>query len=49
MAILLHGSHLGLLFLLTFFVGPLPFLVESAVKEYQFDVGILLSFIMNMR
>ncbi|KGN48155.1 laccase-11 [Cucumis sativus] len=40
MAILLHGSHLGLLFLLTFFVGPLPFLVESAVKEYQFDIQV---------
>ncbi|XP_038883316.1 laccase-11 [Benincasa hispida] len=40
MAILKHGSHLGLLFLLTFFAGSLPFLAESAVKQYQFDIQV---------
>lgn len=40
MAILKHGSHLGLLFLLTFFAGSLPFLAESAVKKYQFEIQV---------
>ncbi|XP_022143936.1 laccase-11 [Momordica charantia] len=40
MAILKHGSHLGLLFLLTFFAGSLPFLAESALKKYQFDIQV---------
>lgn len=43
MAILKHGSNLGLLFLLALSVGSLPFLAESAVKKYKFDVGFSFS------
>ncbi|XP_023543254.1 laccase-11-like [Cucurbita pepo subsp. pepo] len=40
MAILKHGSNLGLLFLLALSVGSLPFLAESAVKKYKFDIQV---------